>query len=689
MNRLRAGAALCALAAAVSGHASAQAVETVGPAPAAQADSAVIPYPPAFFAEFRPSNASDAVQRLPGFTFDKGEDVRGFGGAAGNVLIDGERPTSKSVNLDMLLQRIPFSTIERIDLIRGGAPGIDMQGQPVVANVIRKSGASSVRNVQLLFKHYLDTDFVGYSPRIEQSTRAGPLSFEGGLGGRRDKNIDSGVGGLVRRRGDGTVFEQGDFTADIVTSSLSANVNGEYRTDASVYRLNAAVDRNDQDRKEVAALLDAAGSAFSERARTKTRADKAEIGGDYEREINGWLSARLLGLKTFKKDRLNGLSQTRGPSRDSLETSRSGETILRGTMSAVRSDRMQFEFGGEGAFNFLDAASSLFVGGAPVALPSANIRVEEKRAEGFATMTAKPFGALSVELGSRYETSTISQTGGANQKKTLSFLKPRLILSLAPDDSSQIRVRVERTVGQLNFKDFAATADVEAGAVNAGNPDLEPERAWVFETALERRFWGRAAVVLTLRHEAVQSVVDLIPIGGLFDAPGNIGDGTRDEARLSLTLPLDNLGVANGMFRINTTWRRSKVVDPVTGEERRISLQHPFDGDLYLGKSFPSLNSTLALEAGGNFGTLGYEEASYRINEIRTIKERPSWKVYWDWNPNPSLVVRFQWENFTQRKRLRERVLFAGPRSANLINYVERRDAALQSILMVRARQQF
>src|SRR5690606_39155465 len=100
--------------------------------------------------------------------------------------------------------------------------------------------------------------------------------------------------------------------------------------------------------------------------------------------------------------------------------------------------------------------------------------------------------------------------------------KPRLILSWAPDEASQIRLRLERTVGQLNFKDFAATTQLESGLVTAGNPDIEPERAWLAEMALERRFWDRGAVVLTLSHAEVGSVVDLIPINNQFDAPGNI-----------------------------------------------------------------------------------------------------------------------------------------------------------------------
>ena len=52
--------------------------------------------------------------------------MRGFGGAGGNVLIDGQRPAAKSDNLENILRRLPSSNIERVDLIRGSANGIDM-----------------------------------------------------------------------------------------------------------------------------------------------------------------------------------------------------------------------------------------------------------------------------------------------------------------------------------------------------------------------------------------------------------------------------------------------------------------------------------------------------------------------------------------------------------------------------------
>ncbi len=84
--------------------------------------------------------------RLPGFAFDGGDsDVRGFSGATGNVLIDGRRPTGKSESLETILRRIPARSVVRIELIRAGAPGVDMQGRTLIANVVRRCARTTTR----------------------------------------------------------------------------------------------------------------------------------------------------------------------------------------------------------------------------------------------------------------------------------------------------------------------------------------------------------------------------------------------------------------------------------------------------------------------------------------------------------------------------------------------------------------
>lgn len=116
-----------------------------GAAMAAEAHGEVIDTQPViygaeFFAPFAPQTALDMVERVPGFSIDEGQDRRGFAGAQGNVLIDGEPPTAKSQEIDDLLARIPASDVVRIELIRSSSAG---SGQAVRVNVVRRVGGGA------------------------------------------------------------------------------------------------------------------------------------------------------------------------------------------------------------------------------------------------------------------------------------------------------------------------------------------------------------------------------------------------------------------------------------------------------------------------------------------------------------------------------------------------------------------
>src|SRR5690349_3648160 len=95
----------------------------LAPAYAQETPSGLTVFAPEAFSDAQPANALDMVRRVPGFQIVEGdEDVRGYSGAISNVRIDGEAP-SKREDLGDLLGRIPASDVERIELIRGGAPG--------------------------------------------------------------------------------------------------------------------------------------------------------------------------------------------------------------------------------------------------------------------------------------------------------------------------------------------------------------------------------------------------------------------------------------------------------------------------------------------------------------------------------------------------------------------------------------
>ena len=138
----------------------------------------VISYSAADFAQYQPANAFDMIGRVPGFAFAAGDNVRGFAGAVGNVLIDGQRPSSKSVTLEALLTRMPADTVQRIDLIRGGAPGIDMQGLPVLANVIRKPGGGLSGTAEAGLKAYARYPATPLG-RLQATRKLGALTLDG------------------------------------------------------------------------------------------------------------------------------------------------------------------------------------------------------------------------------------------------------------------------------------------------------------------------------------------------------------------------------------------------------------------------------------------------------------------------------------------------------------------------------
>ena len=107
----------------------AQAAVAAAPAPAvAPQQQGVISYPVSFFAGQQVANANEMLARIPGFSLDTGDTVRGFEGAAGNVLIDGQRLGAKSQSLRDVLGRVAAKEVLRIEILRGAEVAGDASG---------------------------------------------------------------------------------------------------------------------------------------------------------------------------------------------------------------------------------------------------------------------------------------------------------------------------------------------------------------------------------------------------------------------------------------------------------------------------------------------------------------------------------------------------------------------------------
>jgi outer membrane receptor protein involved in Fe transport len=654
-------------------------------APAAT-EQGVISYPPAFFAAQQPSNALDMLNRIPGFNLDTGDSVRGYEGAAGNVLIDGQRPASKTDALDEILKRLQAGQVERIDLIRGGAPGIDMQGKSVLANVIRKAGGGQRLLVAVANNHAPDGRN-GLAARLEGS---------GGLGGARKwefgsyigKQIDdgSGPGRGQRIYADGRppvtshIDSEGDGFNAFATGAVDTPLLG------GKLRLKGRLARNKFKYDEDNILLTPVPGL--ETADDVDVTEDTEIGGSFDRDLNARTKLELVALRQTHGRDLTSIFATSGEVDDFRLDRDSTETIGRAVLKYRFSERLSLEAGGEAALNKLDSKTRFSINGAAIALPAADVQVEEKRSELFAKGAWRPTSQWTLDGGVRYESSTISSEGDVVLGKTLHFVKPRLAASWQPVAATQLRLRLEREVGQLNFNDFVASANLNTGTgITAGNPDLNPEQAWVAEAAIEQRFWGSGVIVLTARHYELKDAVDRGPVftaTGVFDRPTNIGDGTKDELAVQLTIPFERFGLVGAQLKGDVTRRWSKVIDPTTRAKREISGLRPIEWNASFSYDMPQHHLTWGADAFG-----AWRERYYRFNQIETSKLKTYVKPFAEWRPRPDLNLRVELPNITSRGFHRTVLTYPGPRGQGARPDVEDRDVQFGRMFYFRVRKTF
>jgi outer membrane receptor protein involved in Fe transport len=657
----------------------------------ATAPTGVVSYPAAFFASGQPNTAMEMISRVPGFSFERGDAVRGFSGAGGNVLIDGERPATKSDDLESLLRRVPASQVERIDVIRGGAPGIDMQGKTVLANVIRKKGDAVTGLISVVSAFVYDGRKTP-GVRLEGARRGNGRTLEGSL--VVAGFYDDGAGNGPRVYTDGPapgddsgrwdVYTEGDGMQAVATAAYELPaLGGKLKVNGRLFNEHFWYD-------EVAYGVGSTPDGLIERDHQKRR--EGEAGVSYSRDLGPRTRLETIALQSLKKmDLLVKLQEAAEDFDGALVIDRmTGESIGRATVKYQHSPALSMEAGGEGAFNWLDSDASFTMAGDDAG--PANTQVEELRGEVFTQGTWTPSTKLTLEGGLRYEASRISSeadagvgTPSTSKEKTLTFVKPRTVATWSPDENNQFRARFEREVGQLNFDDFVAA--VEAGVVVSGNPDLNPEHAWVSEAAYERRFWNSGSIALTVRHFDISDVIDRAPIltsSGFSDAPANIGEGTRDELSLEVTLPVDRLGLKGGMLRGESTWRRSEVIDPTTGETREISGEHPIDWEAHYTQGLPQWKMTVGFDV---FGSL--REPFYRFNEVTQIKLRTFVVPWVEWKPRRDISIRADIQNLASRNFNRTREVYDGPRDENPMLFREHQELDNKTSVYVRVRKTF
>jgi hypothetical protein len=595
MRTLSATAALAALS-------SAAVAQTAAPAPPQTTQSSrTTAYDAGFFARYAPRTALDIVQRIPGFTLDLGAnnnnggvDIRGFAGVAGNVVINGARPSTKSEPLDAFLNSIPASRVKRVEVGPGDLYGADYTSKSQVADVILveggKGGFTGDATVSAE-RHY--TGAVTPTASGAMSLTRGPSTFsvsgdtayidetEEGA----DVVTDPATGDVLEvRRKVNTIhnfspFISGSWALDEGLTH-SAHFNARYHFDHFLLH---------QANHDVPVGADPHDDTLVEDYPTKT----LELGGDVTQPLAGG-AIKFVGLlsrqrrHTLDESDIGDLGHTEVVGGfQQLSRSQRNETLGRLTWSKDKLLGFQFEAGGEVAWNTLDFNLDLFSfddsgDKTRVDLPLDNARVTELRGEFWVNGSRALSKTLRVDLGFNYEMSHLQVTGDATADRKLQFPKPSITLDWQPGGGWHSQLILRRTVAQLNFFDFISVADLASNEVSGGNANLQPQRSWEGRFSVEHPLFKQGKARFELGYNFISLLQDRILTVDGFDAPGNIGTGRQMYADLTLDAPLD--GFWKGLrVKLHGNVQRTRVDDPISGEPRDFSGFFPtweWDADI-------------------------------------------------------------------------------------------------------------
>jgi hypothetical protein len=252
-----------------------------------------------------------------------------------------------------------------------------------------------------------------------------------------------------------------------------------------------------------------------------------------------------------------------------------------------------------------------------------------------------------------------------------------------------LRLLVERRVGQLDFRDFAATTSLNSNIVNAGNENLEPARSWIVSLTWERQFWERGALMLEARQEHISHVVDRVPVfsgASVFDAVGNIGSGRRDVMEASLILPLDRIGLDGVTVKGSGTLLASRVRDPATGAIRAISGDQRFSTQWDVTYDLPRQDLRLGVSYHDHGQT---PETEYRIDEVVEQFHQVKLGAFVEYKPAPGWTVRLYGDDLGQTAFYRNRFIYAGLRGVAPLDLIERRSLGNGALFGVRIQHEF
>jgi hypothetical protein len=624
-------------------------------------------YDAAYFAQYAPRNALDIARQVPGFALDLGNlNTRGFAGAAGNVVINGARPSSKSETLETTLARIPANRVTRVEIGPGDLYGAEYSTKSQVLNVILSAEGGIDGNMTASVRHLYTGRIV---PDVSASAliRRGASSINLSAGTSNVLNLEEGTdtltdpetGELVEFRRKHNSYR--DFNPYVSASwaleqanDKAIRVNGRWSPGKFFLTQRNHVTPTGFPERDDDLLQDFKNPVF-------------ELGGDVTRPLAGG-AIKLVGLATRRERdwleryrvRTEGGAQVLGGT-EQFQDAKRNESILRLNWTRSNLGGFSVETGVEGALNTLDHQVRLFdflAGGVPVQrnLPVDEATVKEKRGEAYVRVGRQVSKAIRLDAGLNYEYSKISVRGDTEDDRSLKFWKPSLTLDWRGGKAWHGQLSARRTVAQLDFYDFISSAELSTDRVNAGNPNLVPQQTWEFRGTLEHSMLGDGLAKIEVGYDLVNELQDRVLIeadGKFFDAPGNLGTGKRYFAHVTLDAPLAKLGLKGVRVKFNGQLQRTRVNDPISGEKRNFSDFFPdWEWDVDVRHDIGNISYGFVISDRDRF-------TFFRTDEFDTnFNGGPYGTAFIEYRPRPGTTITLDVDNALDTSGTRNRLLF-------------------------------
>jgi len=624
-------------------------------------------YDASFFMTFEPQTLYDILEKTPGAnsllnSMNNASQNRGFGSAGDQILINSKRVSGKENSIAKELNNIQAKDVDYIELIRGTRSDLDVQSNGLVINVVLK------KDIESAILWTLGT--VKSADISRQST--GSFIYSDGI-----DNVKYRIG-LSRTINPTELSSIEQFTSPEQTHTQTntrirenlykkTQLSGklEYlHSENTAIQLNAIYDKIDVD----ATITNDIEYLVTDQQANKAllydwARDKWEISGDITHELNDNNQLKLLFIsnKSDSDDKIwHSVSQDGNAFKPDYQLPRiytSKENVLRSNWRHKLDPRHTFDSGFEVAINKLNE-NLQFISQSGSTYHSTELNdIKETRYEAFSNYNYTISSALNMQSSLIYERSTIDvgtdlalksdtlQNAQSDMSRTFSYLKPRLNLRYDLDDIYQMRFNYQRTVSQLDLKDFVPWFDSYESRLEETNPDLKPEVRDEFSVGFEKQ-WQQTngSITLTPYYHKISDLINEVLLAKR-SGDGNIDSAKEYGVKLDTNFGLEALGLNNTLISANYTWRDSEMIHPFTGEKSPIERVSKNEWNIKLNQNeiLPGLSLSLTLEDKSRYEFYYYD---YQGN----VDTKISANAFIDYQVTKNLKVRLKGDNLLHDK---------------------------------------